>query len=257
MAEALDAGPLYLIAGVANEASIAWGVAQRILAAGHPCMITSLAKNLHRVHKLVTRAGFEAEVVALDVSDDASLRQLAETVESSGRRIAGVLHAIAYARIEDLQGSTLGVSRAGFIEAMNVSVYSLLALLRSVRPWLDAGSSIVALSYHGSQRCISGYDLMGIAKAALESACRYLANELGRDGIRVNCASPGPMLTLSSSAFEDIQEKIERAAELAPLRSVVRMEDVASVVWHLLSQQSAGVTGQVLYVDNGLSILGG
>lgn len=247
----------YLITGVANEASIAWAVAERLLRDGNSCVLASLPSNLHRTEKLLKRGGYAATTVPLDVRDEASIETLGALLAERGEPLAGVLHSIAYANMEDLQGPTMDTSRSGFLESMDISVYSLIALVRAARPCLDAGSSIVALSYNGSQRCSPGYNMMGIAKAALESACRYLAYELGAKGIRVNCASPGPLLTLSSSAFPDIQEMIERAAAASPLRVPVRMEDVAAGICHLLSDQAAGITGQLVYIDNGLSIMGG
>jgi enoyl-[acyl-carrier protein] reductase I len=252
-----DGRPLYVISGVANEASIAWAVADRLLKEGRSCLLACFPKNLHRAEKLLKRHGYEAQLVAIDVNDDESIRRLASTIEESGRQVAGLLHSIAFANVEELQGATLETSREGFVEAMNVSVYSLLALVRAVRGRLMSDASVVAMTYHGSQRCIPGYNVMGIAKAALESACRYLAHELGPHGIRVNCASPGALLTLSSSAFPDVQEGIERGAAWSPLRRATRLEDVAATVCFLLSPEAAGVTGQTVYVDNGVSIMGG
>lgn len=249
--------PLYLVTGVANEASIAWGVADRLLSQGARCILASLPRNKHRAEKLVARAGYEATVVSCDVTDPESLEAVGAAVAAEGGSLAGVLHSIAYANMEDLERATVDVSREGFLEAMDISVYSLLALVRAVRPSLHEGAAVVALTYHGSQRCMPGYNLMGVAKAALESACRYLAHDLGPDGIRVNCASPGALLTLSSSAFLDIQENIERAAEASPIRAPTSMEDVSSTVCFLLSGAAAGITGQVIYIDNGLSIMGG
>jgi enoyl-[acyl-carrier protein] reductase I len=249
--------PLFVVTGVANEASIAWAVAAHLLGQRRRCVLASLPKNLHRARQLLRRTGYEADVVPLDVTEDDSIAQLAEHVAKDGAPVAGLLHAIAYANLDDLQGATFETSRAAFLESMDISVYSLLALTRALRPYLGPGASIVALTYHGSQRSIPGYNLMGVAKAALESACRYLASELGPHGVRVNAASPGPLLTLSSSAFPDIQEDIARSAAFAPLRRATRVEDVATTVSHLLSPESAGVTGQVIYVDNGISIVGG
>jgi enoyl-[acyl-carrier protein] reductase I len=247
--------PLYLLTGVANEASIAWGVADSLMRRENRCLLGVLPKNVHRAQRLVKEKGYDAEIVPLDVSQEASIAALAALV--AGQELAGLLHSIAYANFEDLQGTTLETSRSGFLESLDVSVYSLIALIRAVRPALRSGSSIVALSYHGSQKCMPGYNVMGIAKAALESACRYLAFELGADGIRVNCASPGALLTLSSSAFVDIQENIERGSACSPLREPTRMADVAAAICYLLSRDAGGITGQTVYVDNGISIMGG
>lgn len=251
------ARPVYLITGVANEASIAWAVADRLLRNGERCVLASLPKNLHRAEQLLKRSDHSARVLPLDVTDQTSIEQLGAAIAEDGAGCAGILHSIAYASMEDLQGMTFESSREGFLESMNVSVYSLLALVRAVLPTLGTDSSVVALTYHGSQKCMPGYNMMGIAKAALESACRYLAYELGARGIRVNCASPGALLTLSSSAFPDIQENIDRAAAHSPLRAPTRLDDVAAALGFLLSPAAGGITGQTVYVDNGLSIMGG
>lgn len=259
---------LYLVTGVANEQSIAWAVAEELWRGGDRCALAVLPRNLRRVEKLVAGAGRAAAVLPLDVRDDASLAALAEGLRAlreqgapgapigQGAPLAGVLHSIAHARGEELMGTTLEVSREGFLEAMDVSVYSLLALLRAAEPLLGEGSSVVALSYHGAQKCLPGYNLMGVAKAALESACRYLAHDLGGRGIRVNALSAGPLLTLSSAAFDGIEEKIARSGERAPLGRPTAMADVASAICHLLSARAGGITAQCLYVDNGLSSMG-
>lgn len=246
----------YLITGVANDASIAWAVTLALLEARSRCILCVLPRNVRRAEKLVARSGYSAEVLPLDVRDEAALSALGATLAARGESLDGVLHAIAYAPMEDLQGMVFESSRAGFLETIDVSVYSLLALVRLSRPLLKAGASVVALSYHGSQKCMPGYGLMGIAKAGLESACRYLAYELGGAGIRVNCVSPGPLLTLSSSAFSDIDAKIAQSGAINPLRHPTRMPDVADAIAYMLSPRSGGITGQCICVDNGQSILG-
>lgn len=247
---------LHVITGVANEQSIAWAVAAQLLTAGERCLLLALPRNVRRAEKLVEHAGFTARVLPLDVRDDASLAAVAAVLAERDEPLGGVLHAIAYAAGDELSGPTLEVSRAGFLEAMNVSVYSLLALVRTVRPAMRAGSSVVALSYHGAQKCMPGYNLMGIAKAALESACRYLAYDLGPEGIRVNAVSAGPLVTLSSSAFAGIEERVARAGARSALRRPTELRDVAAAICHLLSDHSDGITAQCLYVDNGLSAMG-
>jgi enoyl-[acyl-carrier protein] reductase I len=257
MQSAKDTQGINLITGVANEQSIAWAVADRLLRTGHRCILASLPGNVRRAEKLVARAGYDARVLPLDVSADGSLEQLRSTLIEVDAVVDAVLHSIAYAELDDLEGPTLEVSRTGFLKSMDISVYSLIAIVRAVRSRLRCGSSVVALTYHGSQKCIPGYNLMGVVKAALESGCRYLANDLGGDGIRVNCVSPGALLTLSSSVFPRIDESIERAALAAPIKAPTRMEDVASVICYLMSAAAGGVTGQTVYVDNGVSIMGG
>jgi enoyl-[acyl-carrier protein] reductase I len=253
------ANRLYLVTGAANEASIAWAVAAGLLGDNTRCILAAMPRNVRRVEKLVQRSGYSADVLPLDVKEDASLVELAASVRArigDEGMLAGILHAIAYANMDDLAAGVVDTTRAGFLEALDVSVYSFLALVRHMRPLLGRGASVVALTYHGSQKCIPGYNVMGIAKAALESACRYLAYDVGKDGIRVNCVSPGPLLTLSSSAFPEIEAKLERAGRASPLGVPTQMDDVSATIRYVLSPAAAGITGQCIYVDNGLSGMG-
>jgi enoyl-[acyl-carrier protein] reductase I len=245
--------PHYLITGVANEWSIAWAVAQRVLERGGVCHLACLPANERRVRKLMRAHDLEDHVYAIDVTHAAELESLAGALAARTDTLSGVLHAVAYADLEELQAGLLHSTREGFAKAMDVSVYSLVGLCRATRPLLREGSSVVALTYHGSQVCIPGYNVMGVAKAALESLARYLASELGPAGIRVNTVSPGPILTLAASVFDDIEAKIERAAQLSPLRQRTTQQHVAGLVDYLFSEAASAVTGQCLYVDHGLS----
>ncbi len=245
--------PHYLITGVANEWSIAWAVVERVLERGGVCHLACLPANERRVRKLMRARNLEELVYPVDVTREDELEQLAQAIAARTDSLAGVLHAVAYADLEELQAGLLSSTREGFAKAMDVSVYSLVGLCRAARPLLRTGSSVVALTYHGSQVCIPGYNVMGVAKAALESLARYLASELGPHGIRVNTVSPGPILTLAASVFDDIEGKIERAAQLSPLRQRTSQQHVAGLVDYLFSEASSAVTAQCLYVDHGLS----
>lgn len=244
-----------LITGVANRASIAWAVVEAMAEAGQPCLLAVHPANRRRVEKLVERLEMDLAICDVDVRAEESLQRLAAWTRERAPRLGGLLHSIAYADRDELAGRTLDASRAGFLEALDVSAYSLIALTRAVEPLLAPGAGVVALSYHGSRYAIPGYNLMGLAKATLEAGVRYLAAELGRSGVRVNTVSAGPLLTLSSSAFEDIERSLALSVEQSALRDPLSAGDVARMAMHLLSPSSRGVTGQCINVDNGLSVM--
>jgi enoyl-[acyl-carrier protein] reductase I len=246
----------YVITGVANEWSIAWAVAKRIAQSGGTCHFMSLPQNLRRVRRLMAELEGDHAAYPLDVTSDASIDEAFAALRGRTDRLSGMLHSIAYADLEDLAAGALGLSREGFLRAVDISVYSLIALARRAEALMAEGGSVVALTYYGAQKCFPGYDVMGVAKAALESLVRYLALGFGPRGIRVNAVSAGPILTLASSAFSDVEAKIERAAQLAPLGRATAATDVADTAAYLFSTQAAGITGQCLFVDNGLSIMG-
>lgn len=247
----------YLVTGVASEESLAWGVARRLLERGHSCIVAALPSNVRRARRLMRAYGAEDAVLPLDVCSEASLAELGAHIEQRNTQLDGVLHAIAYAPMEDLAETVCMVSRAGFLTAFEVSVYSLSAVLRVCMPSLRSSASVVALTYQGSQRVMQDYGIMGPAKAALECLVRYLASDLGASGIRVNSVSPGPVLTLAASVFPGIESKLEQAANRSPLRQRTTHEQVAETVEFLLGNGAAGITGQCIHVDQGLSILGG
>jgi enoyl-[acyl-carrier protein] reductase I len=251
----MSSPPTYLITGVANEQSIAWATARSLLESGASCYFASFPANVKRSRRLLREYDAEDRVLELDVRADASLLALRDALAARTDRLDGVLHSIAFAPPEALLEPLLALPREAFADTMDVSVYSLIALLRAVDPMLR-DSSVVAMTYRGSQACMDGYGAMGPAKAALESLVRYLAVELGSRGVRVNSLSAGPLLTLSSSVFENIEEKIARASAVAPGRQVLTHQQVASALSFLLGPRSVGITGQCICVDHGLSILG-
>ncbi len=171
-------------------------------------------------------------------------------------RLDILVHALAFARREDLEGSFVDTSRDGFTLALDVSAYSLVALVREARPFLDAGSSVITLSYYGSEKVVSHYNVMGVAKAALEASVRYLAADLGPDGIRVNAISAGPVRTLAAAGIAGFKKMYGGFTDVAPLRANITPEDVGRSALYLASDLSNAVTGEILYVDGGFNIMG-
>ncbi|HKY39957.1 MAG TPA: SDR family oxidoreductase [Polyangiaceae bacterium] len=247
----------YLVTGVANEWSIAWAIAEQLLAEGSECFVVCHPNHHGRVRRLMARYNAERNLFDLEVASDESLQTLAAVIASRTDTLLGLLHSIAFADGAELQSGILATSRHGFGVAMDRSVFSFLALVRDLAPRLGTQSSVVTLSYYGAQKCMPGYGVMGVAKAALESLVRYLAAELGPRGVRVNAVSAGPIATLSSSVFPDIHDQVERAAAAAPLRRATSQSDVADVVRFLFSPASAAISGQCVFADHGLSSLGG
>jgi len=247
--------------GVANDSSIAWGIAQSLAEAGAELALSFLpdprGRAEGRVRRLAEPLGCEL-FLPCDVGQDGDVDGLFEALRGNWDGLDILVHSIAGARAVDLAGELTAVSREGFALAHDVSCYSLLAVSRGARALMEGRpGSIVTVSYLGSQRAIPNYNVMGVAKAALESAVRYLAVELGAAGIRVNAVSPGPIETLSSSVIAGFPEMLKKASERAPLRRNVTPREVGDVVAFLSSDLARGVTGQVLYVDAGFSIAGG
>ena len=250
-----------LVMGVANESSIAWGIAQSLAEAGAELALSFLpdprGRAERRVRRLAQPLGCEL-CLPCDVRQDGDVDGLVEALRREWDGLDILVHSIAGARMADLAGEFTAVSREGFALAHDVSCYSLLAAARGARSLMEGRpGSIVTMSYLGSQRAIPNYNVMGVAKAALESAVRYLAVELGAAGIRVNAVSPGPIETLSSSVIAGFPEMLKKASEWAPLRRNVTAREVGDAVAFLGSDLARGITGQVLYVDAGFSITGG
>jgi len=250
----LLAGQRGLVVGVANERSIAWGIARRAHAAGAELAFTYQGDALlKRVTPLAAETGSDL-LVPMDVTDEAQIDDAFRDVESRFGRLDFLVHSVAFADRRDLAGRTIDTSRAGFLRALEISAYSLLALARRAEPLMTAGGSIVTLTYLGSTKAVPNYNVMGIAKAALESAVRYLAVDLGPKGIRVNALSAGPIKTLAASGVSGLRGMLAAAAERAPLRRNVDIDDVGAAGLYLLSPLSKGVTGEVHYVDAGFSV---
>jgi enoyl-[acyl-carrier protein] reductase I len=252
----LLAGKRALILGVANDHSIAWGIAKVFAAHGAELAFTYQGEGFgRRVVPLAESVGAEL-ILPADVQDAPSLDALFARIGQAWGRLDVLVHAIAYSDKAELDGRFLDTSRANFLNSLDISCYSLVELTRRAAPLMAGGGSIITLTYLGAQRVTPNYNVMGVAKAALESAVRYLANDLGPEGIRVNAISPGPMRTLAGAAIAGAR-KVYRATELnAPLRANATLEAVGGTALYLASDLGACTTGEVIFVDGGFHALG-
>lgn len=249
-------GKVALVFGVANKYSLAWGIAEALAAEGADVAFSYAMEKLERRVRPLAESVNARFIERCDVSDDGEVAQLFAKVADVYGTIDIMVHAIAYAEMEDLNGRFLDTSRTGFHTAMDISVYSLVALARHAQPLMKEGGSIITLSYYGAEKVVPHYNVMAIAKAALEASVRYLSAELGPGGIRVNAISAGPVKTLSAGAFMGFRDMLHYVAERAPLRRNITQEDVGRTALYLLSDLSSGVTGETIYVDSGYHILG-
>jgi len=249
-------GKKFLVLGVANERSIAWGITQALHAAGAELMLTYAGEAIERrVRPLAQSIGCE-HVEPCDVQSDEQIEAIFAAVKAKWGRLDGIVHAVAFAEREDLQGRFSKTSRKGFALALDVSAYSLIALAGKAEPLMNEGGSIITLSYLGAERVVPNYNVMGVAKAALESSVRYLAADLGPSNIRVNAISAGPIKTLAASGIPHFRDMMAAFAEKAPLRRNVSVEDVARCAVFLLGSGGSGMTGEVMYIDCGFNIMG-
>ena len=252
----LMAGRRGLVVGVANDHSIAWGIARTLAAHGAEMAFTYQGEGFgRRVIPLVETLGAEI-VMPADVLDAASLDAVFARIAADWGRLDFLVHAVAYSDKAELDGRFLDTSRDNFLRSLEISCYSLVDLTRRAAPMMTAGGGVVTLTYIGAQRVTPHYNVMGVAKAALESAVRYLANDLGPAGVRVNAISPGPMRTLAGAAISGAR-KVYRAAEAnAPLRANATLDAVGGTALYLLSDLGASTTGEVIFVDGGYHVLG-
>jgi len=247
-------GKSALVLGVANKWSLAYAVAEAYRREGARLVLTYQGERQRETVETIGAELGAARVLACDVSSDAELAALRTALEPDGR-LDAVMHSIAFANREDLTRPFIETSRAGYLLAQDVSAYSLVAVSRTVAPLMSAGGSIATLSYLGAVRVVPNYNVMGVAKAALEAVVRYLASELGPQGVRVNAVSAGPVKTASARAIGGFSSILDRVAERAPLRRNTDPAEVADAAVFLASDLSRGVTGNVLYVDSGFSIM--
>jgi len=248
-----------LVTGIANNRSIAWGIAQQLHKAGANLGVTYLPDEKGRFEKKVAELVEPLNpsiFVPCDVQNDEQVNAAFDTVRDKWGRLDILIHCLAFANKEDLSGDFSNVPRANFNLAMEVSAYSLVQLCRAAKPLMTEGGSVVTLTYLGGVRVVPNYNVMGVAKAALEMNVRYLAAEMGPQNIRVNGISAGPIRTLASSAIGGILDMIHHVEEMAPLHRTVTQEEVGNTAAFLCSPLSSGITGQVIYVDSGYAIMG-
>lgn len=252
-------GKTALVTGIANNRSIAWGIAQQLHAAGADLGVTYLpdakGKMANKVKTLVEPLS-PSLFVPCNVQDDAQVEETFQAVKDKWGKLDILVHCLAFANRDDLTGEFSATSRSGWQTALDISAYSLVNLSNAAKPLMTEGGSIVTLTYLGGARVIPNYNVMGIAKAALEMNVRYLASELGGSNIRVNGISAGPIRTLASSAVGGILDMIHHVEEVAPLHRTVTQEEVGKTAAFLCSDLSSGMTGQILYVDSGYNIMG-
>jgi enoyl-[acyl-carrier protein] reductase I len=246
-----------VIVGVANKRSIAWGIAQVAAREGARLAFTYQGERLKENVEELSAAVKDPLLLPLDVTKDEDIAVLADTLKSQFGTVDFLVHAVAFAKREELDGHFVDTSRDGYLLAQNVSSYSLTALARAVAPMMEGREgSIVTLSYLGGERVVANYNVMGVAKAALEMSVRYLAADLGPRGIRVNCISAGPVKTLAAAGIHGFSKILEHYKVTAPLRRNVTQEEIGEAAVFLLSSMSRGITGEVLHVDSGCHVMG-
>lgn len=245
-----------LILGLANRWSIAYAIAQAFRREGAQLTLTYQGeRQKDTVEELAKELG-ASRVLSCDVTQEADLQTLSEMLRGEGEKLDAVVHSIAFANKEDLARPFYETSRDGFLLAQEVSCYSLVAVARAVAPVMTDGGAIMTLSYLGSQRVMTNYNVMGVAKAALEASVRYLASELGERNIRVNAISAGPIKTASARGIKDFSKILDHVMETAPLRRNCEPAEVADTAVFLASELGRGITGNIIYVDAGYQVMG-
>ena len=247
-----------LVYGVANHRSFAWHIAQALSREGARICLTYQTERLEKNVRGLGETLPDTVFVQCDVTDDEELQHVTDVVADEFGKLDVLIHAVAYAKKEELSGRYVDTSREGYLLAQEVSAYSLAAMCRPVLPLFQAagGGSVVTLTYLGAERAVVNYNVMGVAKAALESSVRYLAVDLGPDNVRVNGISAGPVRTLASSAVSGFRSMLREVAERSPLKRNVEQAEVADSVLFLASDMSRGITGEIIHVDAGYSIVG-
>ena len=247
------------VTGIANNRSIAWGIAQQLHKAGANLGVNYLPDERGRYEKKVRDLVEPLSpniIVPCDVQNDELLDEMFAAIEEKWGKLDVLVHCLAFADKEDLSGDFSATSRDGFAKALDISTYSLNCLAKRAKPLMKEGGSIIALTYIGGVKVVPNYNVMGVAKAALEMSVRYLASELGTQNIRVNAISAGPIRTLASSAVGGILDMIHHVEETAPLKRTVTQIEVGNTAAFLASDLASGITGQVIYVDAGYEIMG-
>jgi enoyl-[acyl-carrier protein] reductase I len=245
-----------VIFGVANKRSIAWAIAQKLQQAGWRLAITYQNERLEQEAKGLIDELPGASGFMCDVSHDGQIAQLFEELKEKYGTLQAVVHSVAFAPAAELSGQFLNTTREGFRIAHDVSVYSLIAVARAAAPLMTHGGGIVTMTYYGAEKVVPKYNVMGVAKAALEASVRYLANDLGAQNIRVNAISAGPIKTLAARGISGLGEMLKSHAERAPLKRNVDPGEVGATAVFLLSEAGSGITGETIYVDCGYNIMG-
>lgn len=249
-------GKTALIFGVANDHSIAWGIAQAMHKHGARLAFSYAGEVLERRVRALAQSVGSSFIEACDVASDEQIQTVFQRAARELGKIDILVHSIAFAGRDELSRPYLETSRQGFLTALEVSVYSFTALARATAPLMPDGGSMMTMTYYGSDKVMPNYNVMGVAKAALESSTRYLASDLGPRGIRVNAISAGPVRTLSAAGVSGFKRLYRHFAEIAPLRRNVTADDVAGTAVWLASDMARAVTGEVIFVDSGYNILG-
>ena len=242
-----------LVVGIANDHSIAWGIAKSLSDEGASMYLTyqndSIKKRVEPLSEKINCLG----IMPCDVSETSSLENVCNSIKGN---IDFFVHAVAYSDKNELSGKYLNTTRENFLKTLHISAYSLTEMVRMLSPKMNDGASIMALTYYGSTRYMQSYNVMGVAKAALETSIKYLAVDMGDRGIRVNAISAGPMRTLASSAVGGILDMINHVEKVAPLKRTVTQLEVGNTAAFLCSDLASGITGQIVYVDAGYTIMG-
>ena len=247
-----------VIMGVRNKWSIAWGAAKAACEQGAKVICTCSEENIEKVKNLLIELPGASIYVCGDVSIDENIDKCLEEIKKKEGKIDVILHAIAHANTEDLRNDYIYTSREGYAHAQDVSAYSLVAITRRAieKKILNDGASIIAYTYYGSEKVVEGYNVMGVAKAALEASIKYLAKDIGKSGYRINGISAGPIKTLSAKGIKDFSSILNVVEEKSPLHRNVTIDEVGNATAFLFSDMSSAITGEIIHVDNGFSIIG-
>lgn len=252
----LLAGKKGLIIGVANKHSIAWAIAQSTANQGAQLLFNYQGERLKQNVEELAATVSGGKAFPCDVGNDAEIASLMQQVQKEFGQIDFLVHSLAFAPREELAGEFVNTTRQGFATALDVSAYSLVAVTRAALPLMPQGGSVVTLTYLGAERVVPHYNVMGVAKAALECAVRYLAHDLGPKNVRVNAISAGPIKTLAARGVSGITKMVDHHKEFAPLRRATEQGEVGDTALFLISSLSRGITGEVIYVDEGYNIMG-
>ncbi len=253
---ALLRGKTVLVMGVANRWSIAWAVAQAVVREGAQLILTYQGERQKKTAEDLGKGLKASRILPCDVGKDAEVTQLFDSLKQEGIGLDVLIHSLAFANREDLDRPLHETSRGGFSLALDVSAYSMIKVAHHAAPLMLEGGSVVTMTYLGSTRAVKNYNIMGVAKAALEASVRYLASELGPRGIRVNAISAGPIKTASARAVKDFSAMLTAVEERAPLRKNTDPAEVGDVAVFLASHLARGITGEVIFVDGGYNIIG-